>query len=150
MFVVTVTQHYSSQLPSSLELVLSNLLNSTLIGREGVSSPTYIFTEVWYCGFVSLWFLSVIGKYYWCFLAQSHLNFHINTNNQVIIAISVQQMQQNWSERSVCAQMFCMRWWTYWPLNLALFFYFFLLLLPSTYFSPRRGLPTILNFCLPF
>ena len=21
---------------------------------------------------------------------------------------------------------------------------------PSTYFSPRRGLPTILNFCMPF
>ena len=26
-----------------------------------------------------------------------------------------------------------------------LFFFFF----PSTYFSPRRGLPMILNFCMP-
>ena len=47
--------------------------------------------------------------------------------------------QPYWCECSACARTVSMRGQTQCPLNLALFF--FLFLFPSTYFSPRRGLP---------
>ena len=47
----------------------------------------------------------------------------------------------NWCERSACARTVSVRGQTQWPLNLALLFFF-----PSTYFSPRRGLPRKLKF----
>ena len=70
------------------------------------------------------------GRSYWVF----ELNFEenqrwIKRSHRPLVA------QRTFKQYRDCCRLTCY----------VLFFFF-----PSTYFSPRRGLPTILNFCMPF